>query len=168
MLLCLLFISILFSEKDVVMTMLKSGATEDIRLKKALQSTLAEEAMPGVEEWVKSASDKGSEHNHTLENVYTRYCIFRGKKKRSINCRCGWIPAPWFTRLSTLAGYDEPGLNLALRILNLFFIAIRLGLIPLCCADESTKDEPALSADWVPVHIKSCSTGNRSGNLKSA
>ena len=33
-----------------------------------------------------------------------------------------------------------PGLNLALE--NLFFIAF-----PLCCADESTKDETVLSAD---------------------
>ena len=26
----------------------------------------------------------------------------------------------------------------------LFFIAIRFGLIPLCCADESTKDEKSV------------------------
>ncbi|XP_065194415.1 uncharacterized protein LOC135825721 [Sycon ciliatum] len=46
------------NQKDVVISMLKSGATEELRLKKALQSTLAEEALPGVEEWVKTASEQ--------------------------------------------------------------------------------------------------------------
>ena len=31
----------------------------------------------------------------------------------------------------------------------LFFTAIRFGLIPVCCADESTKQETVLSADGV-------------------
>ena len=66
--------------------------------------------------------------------------------------------AHWFTSLSTLARYDEPGLNLAFRIL--FFIAIRFGLIPLCCADESTKDETVLSSDWVFRSLTSCLVEN--------
>ena len=54
--------------------------------------------------------------------------------------------AYWFTSLRSLARYDEPGVNfMALR--NLVFIAIRFCLIPLRCADESTKNEPVLSAD---------------------
>ena len=38
----------------------------------------------------------------------------------------------------------------------LSFIAIRFGLIPLGCADESTKDETVLSADWVFRSLTSC------------
>ena len=63
--------------------------------------------------------------------------------------------AHWFTSLSTLARYNEPGLNVGFEIF-LFFIAIRSGLIPLCCADESTKDEKVLSTDWVFRSLTSC------------
>ena len=35
----------------------------------------------------------------------------------------------------------------------MFFVAIRFGLIPLCCADESTTDETALPADGVHAYF---------------
>ena len=50
--------------------------------------------------------------------------------------------AEWIASLSTLARCYE------LREF-LFLIFIRFGLIPLCRADQSTKDEPVLSADQV-------------------
>ena len=43
--------------------------------------------------------------------------------------------AHWFTSLSAMAKYDEPGLNYGFEILC--FIAIRFSFIPLCCAHES-------------------------------
>ena len=51
-----------------------------------------------------------------------------------------------FTSLSTLSRY-EAGLKYGFDSLKKGFIAIRIGLIPLCCTDQSTKDETVLPAD---------------------
>eukprot|EP00117_Sycon_ciliatum_P020426 scpid25115/ scgid18200/ len=54
-------------EKTVVLQMLKTAATDDVRLKKALHTTLSPAAMPGVEQWLQGASE---DERKTVANVF--------------------------------------------------------------------------------------------------
>ena len=57
-----------------------------------------------------------------------------------------------FASLSTLARCNEPGLNFGFE--NFYSSLLEDAVfIPLCCAEESIKDETVWSADWMIIHM---------------
>ena len=80
--------------------------------------------------------------------------------------------AHWFTSLSTLVRHDEHGPFKFENFYSSSLIAFRFGLIPLCCADESTKDQINSTVRRLSTMLHDCtncmhSSGFESGNIST-